>query len=58
MNIIDELFGDISAGVNDTISGIEAVDSFFGWLADGHNWVRIFEVAFGTLLLIGSFKYE
>lgn len=51
---IETASGPIEA-VQSLIDAIKSFDAALKWLADGHNWVRIFEVVGGaTLLYIGA----
>lgn len=46
--------GDIFSDISDIFSSIGRV---FEFLLDPHSYVRIFEVIFGSILIIGALKY-
>ena len=46
--------GDFFSDIGDVFS---AIGNFFEFMLDPHSYVRIFEVVFGALLVIGALRY-
>lgn len=51
------IFHGVESGISTGIADVGGVVSLFEFLTSEEGWIRIFEVLFGGLLIIGAIRY-